>query len=200
MNYNHSKRKVNTYNLSGDYCIGYTSKGEEFYFDLEDYDKIKDYCWMINNRGYVEYSLRKNKIAKHILMHKVIMDSPDEEDVDHINGKKSRNDNRKQNLRKCSHQMNMCNYTKPKNNTSGVTGVSYDKTHNVWKSYITYQNKRINLGSFNNFYDAVKTRLLAEQKYFGEYSSQKDLYEQYGLYDESERRKLKIWQEKQEKN
>lgn len=37
-------KKYNTYDLSGEYGIGYTSKGEEFYFDLEDYDKIKDYC------------------------------------------------------------------------------------------------------------------------------------------------------------
>ena len=39
-----NKHKTNYYNLSGDYGIGYTSKGEEFIFDLEDYDKIKDYC------------------------------------------------------------------------------------------------------------------------------------------------------------
>ena len=58
--YNHTKKKYNTYDLSGDYGIGYTSKDEEFYFDLEDYDKIKDYCWRINNRGYVTCSVRKN--------------------------------------------------------------------------------------------------------------------------------------------
>src|SRR5574344_527323 len=46
------KRKYNTYDLSGEYGIGYTSKGEEFYFDLEDYDKIKDYCWCLNDQDY----------------------------------------------------------------------------------------------------------------------------------------------------
>ena len=35
------QRRCNTYDLSGTYGIGYTSKGDEFYFDLEDYDKIK---------------------------------------------------------------------------------------------------------------------------------------------------------------
>lgn len=181
INYNRTKKKYNTYNLSGEYGIGYTSKGEEFYFDLEDYDKIKDYCWMINNKGYVSCTKRENKIARHILMHKIIMNSPNNEDIDHKNGINSRNDNRKSNLRKCTHQMNMCNYSKPKNNTSGVTGVSWDNTHSVWKSYITYKNKRINLGSFHDFYDAVKTRLLAEKKYFGDYSAQKHLYEQYDI-------------------
>ena len=77
--------------------------------------------------------------------------------------------------------MNMCNYSKPKNNTSGVTGVSWDNTHMIWKAYITYKNRRINLGSFNDFNDAVKERLLAEKKYFGDYSAQKHLYKQYGV-------------------
>ena len=40
--------KKNEYNLLGDYGIGYTSKGEAFYFDLEDYNKIKNYCWFIS--------------------------------------------------------------------------------------------------------------------------------------------------------
>ena len=46
-------KKHNMYDLTRDYGIGYTSKGEEFYFDLEDYDKIKDICWYINNNNYV---------------------------------------------------------------------------------------------------------------------------------------------------
>ena len=174
-------KKYNTYDLSGEYGIGYTSKGEEFYFDLEDYDKIKDYCWMINNRGYVSCSVRKNKKAIDILMHKIIMDSPNDEDVDHINGISTRNDNRKSNLRKCTHQMNMCNYSKPKNNTSGVTGVSWDNRYSVWKAYITYRNKRINLGTYNDFKDTVKARLKKKKKYFGDYSAQQHLYEQYGI-------------------
>lgn len=172
--------------MSGEYGIGYTTKGEEFYFDLEDYEKIKNYCWLINNRGYASCTVRKNKKAKHILMHKIVMDSPSYEDVDHINGIKSRNDNRKNNLRKCTHQLNMCNYSKPKNNTSGVTGVSWDNKHSIWKAYITYQNKRINLGSFTNFDNAVKERLIAEKKYFGEYSAQQHLYTQYGIKTKGE--------------
>ena len=44
-----NKREYNKYDLSGEYGIGWTSNtNEEFYFDLEDYDKIKNYCWRIN--------------------------------------------------------------------------------------------------------------------------------------------------------
>ena len=48
-------KKYNTYDLTSfDYGIGYDNKGEEFYFDLEDYDIIKDYCWIVKNNFYVE--------------------------------------------------------------------------------------------------------------------------------------------------
>jgi hypothetical protein len=56
-------KKYNTYDLSGEYGIGYTLKGEEFYFDLEDYDLIKDYYWSINNEGYLSAS--KNTVFLH---------------------------------------------------------------------------------------------------------------------------------------
>lgn len=47
-------KRYNTYDLSGDFGKGYTSKGEEFWFDKEDYDKIKDYCWYFDKKnGYL---------------------------------------------------------------------------------------------------------------------------------------------------
>lgn len=55
-------------------------------------------------------------------------------------------------------------------NTSGVTGVYWDKTRNNWFSCIQANNKTINLGRFINFNDAVKARKEAEKIYFGEYS------------------------------
>lgn len=63
-------KKYNTYDLeSKDYGIGYTLKGEEFYFDLEDYNKIKDFCWYKDNNGYIV-----NKTNDEIiLMHRLIM-------------------------------------------------------------------------------------------------------------------------------
>lgn len=186
-----SKKKYNTYDLSKDYGIGYTSKGEEFYFDLEDYDKIKDYCWRIHNKGYVACSVKlENKTSKtDVLMHILVMDGYDENlniinkniEVDHINGRKSRNDNRKNNLRQCSHQENLYNYPISSNNKSGVTGVYYDKRYHVWKSFVSYKGQRMHLGSFYEFEEAIKARLKAEKEYYGEYSPQKHLYKQYGI-------------------
>src|SRR6185369_2984799 len=65
------KRKTNTYDLSGKYGIGFTTKDEEFYFDLEDYNKIKNYCWRIH-RGYVETSVTNNGVKTTIYLHRLI--------------------------------------------------------------------------------------------------------------------------------
>ena len=56
------------------------------------------------------------------------------------------------------------------NNTSGVTGVSFNKKRNKWVSTICINKKRIQLGGFDNFEDAILARKQAEEKYFGEYS------------------------------
>ena len=53
--YAKKRRKTNVYDLSGEYGIGWTTNtNNEFYFDLEDYELIKDYCWseLIDNKGY----------------------------------------------------------------------------------------------------------------------------------------------------
>jgi len=52
-------------------------------------------------------------------------------------------------------------------NTSGVTGVSWDRSKNKWVAYISVQKKRICLGDRDCFQDAVALREDAELKYFG---------------------------------
>ena len=75
-----ANKKYNTYDLSGEYGIGYTSNtNKEFYFDLEDYDKIKDHCWS-SNRGYIV--TKANNTTYNL--HRLIMNANDTEKVDHI--------------------------------------------------------------------------------------------------------------------
>ena len=58
-------------------------------------------------------------------------------------------------------------YSKPLHpgNKSGVNGVAYRADRNVWTPSITVNGKRINLGYFKTFEEAVKVRLEAEEKY-----------------------------------
>jgi hypothetical protein len=162
-----SKRRFNTYDLSGEYGVGYTSKGEEFYFDLEDYDLIKDYCWCSNGDGYITSKSQKNT-KECIILQRLIMDTPSEYVADHISH--NLNDNRKLNLRNSAIQENAMNKCKASNNTSGVTGVSWHKKCNQWIARIGYKNENIYLGQFDDFDEAVKVRKEAEEKYHKEYS------------------------------
>lgn len=160
-----NNKKYNTYILTGEYGIGYTVNREEFYFDLEDYDLIKNHCWNINE-GYVTTTDSNHHILQ---MHRLIMhiDNP-EIQVDHIYH--IHYDNRKEKLRIVIHSKNMMNRGLFSNNTTGVTGVSWNKRSSKWQSYIGVNNKLIHLGLFDEFEDAVFARKIAEEKYFKEYS------------------------------
>lgn len=118
-------KKYNKYDLSGEYGIGWTTNtNEEFYFDLEDYDKIKDYCWRehhpSNNYRRIETDLSGHK---KIFLHQLITGY---KLCDHKNHNTF--DNRKENLREATHRENIRNKSKSANNKSGFIGVSWDKT------------------------------------------------------------------------
>ena len=80
-------------------------------------------------------------------------------------------DNRKSNLRNSKQIDNSRNSLKPKNNTSGFKGVSYNKKTGKWEAYIGYNFKTIHLGLFTNKKDAIKARVKKEIELFKEYST-----------------------------
>ena len=53
----------------------------------------------------------------------------------------------------------------PVNNTSGTKGVSWNKQRNGWDAYINIHGKRIRLGRYAKYEDAVKERKRAEEEY-----------------------------------
>ena len=99
--------------------------------------------------------------------------------VDHRNRKK--NDNRKENLRIATKQENNRNHKVRKDNESGVSGVVWMKPNNNWSAVIYINSKTKRCGSYSNIEDAIKARLQAEAKYFGEFAPQKHLFKQYGI-------------------
>lgn len=156
---NKARKKINTYDLSGEYGIGYLFNGEFFYFDLEDYDLIKNYRWSKKERGYI-YTKQENK---YIRMHRLVMNCPDDMDIDHINHNTM--DNRKSNLRIVTKSQNHMNKTIYKNNTSGVKGISWDSRKNKWLVELQKENTKIKIGRYDDFNEAVEARLEAEYKY-----------------------------------
>lgn len=145
------------------YMVGYTTDGQEFYFDKEDLNLIKNYIWYSDN-GYVMAAPTKKKIW----MHRLIMNTQENCHVDHINSK--RNDNRRRNLRQATPQQNRWNSKPNKNSYSSLKGVSWDKRGKRFIACICVNNKKINLGSFTDKYLAARIYDEAAKKYFGEYA------------------------------
>lgn len=138
-------RKGNTYDLSGNYGVGYTNNtNTKFIFDKDDYDLISQYTWGENSVGYIVTYTRLNKQRKVILLHRLIMENTfgniDGYDIDHINH--DIKNNTKENLRITEHKDNIKNSKLRCNNTSGVTGVSYNRKSQKWEAYITVDKKR----------------------------------------------------------
>ena len=148
--------------------IIYNDKNKEVaraMIDLDDVDKVKSYRWGLITLNYV----RNTKIG---LLHRFIMNCPDDMMVDHINHNPL--DNRKSNLRIVTNQQNSMNKGLQSNNTSGYPGVYWSKTENKWYARIKVNGEIIYLGYFGNKEAAIEARKQAEIEYFGEYRNQDD--------------------------
>ena len=178
-NKSRGKRKINKYDLSGEYGIGWTSNTDnKFYFDLSDYDIIKNYCWYeyINKKtGYHSLRTRERGSRKSILMTH-LLGYPYYDHIDHNTLNCTRN-----NLRPATTKENAKNKSKHKHNTSGITGVYWDKKQQYWYARICVDYNTIHLGCFQNKNDAIYARLQAEAHYFKEFAPQKALFEKYGV-------------------
>lgn len=179
----YNKYKLNLYDEYGLYGIGYClNTNNKFYFDMDDYDKIKNYAWYESTSNTTYHIVRtydmQNKLE--IKMHQLLVGKYcDHADRNALN-------NRKYNLRIATFQENARNRSKYKNNKSGFTGVVWNQRHKKWESTIGVDYKKIYLGKFKNKQDAIRTRLEAEAKYFGEFAPQRHLFEEYGITIQNE--------------
>lgn len=172
-------RKDNVYEINledenGLYGIGYTSNNSEpFYFDMVDYEVIKEYTWHdeIDHTGY--HQLRTSSKPRN-RFHAVI----GFKGYDHID--RNPLNNRRCNLRETNIYDNATNKGMLKNNTSGVKGVQKRENGN-WRAILKYRKEKLLDKTFSNFEDAVRARLLAEKEHLGDIAPQKHLYEQYGI-------------------
>lgn len=157
-------KKENHYEFENNIGICYTRQGKSFIFDKEDYEKIKDYCWTIGNRGYPVTTIHYDKNKRQtLLLHRLLLGKNKKLDIDHINRIKT--DNRKENLRFITRSENVSN--RVLKTKTGKTGVYLSKGKYI--ATITYSKKSYYLGSFHNLDDAIKARKEAEMKYYGFY-------------------------------
>lgn len=167
------------YGLYGKYKA--SNCDEWFYFDMDDYNTIKDYCWWVSmvgtKRTYHCLCSRTKDDKKTLIMHRLLgYFDPDHNDGNSLN-------NRRYNLIIRSRSENTQNCKLRCNNTSGVCGVSWNKQRNKWEAHIRVDGKNKHLGLFINKEDAIIARLKAETKYYidGNNMANKELHKQYNI-------------------
>ena len=114
----------------------------------------------IESRGYLTVGLfgKRYKVHRIIWIHQYGYEPIQ---IDHINQIKT--DNRLNNLREVTHDVNHKNRPIQINNSSGYSGVH--KKKNRWIARIKVNQDRKYLGSFETFEDAVIAKKEAEVKY-----------------------------------
>ena len=111
--------------------------------------------------GYLTGALFGEWISAHRVVFALTLGRWPSGEIDHINGNPA--DNRPVNLRDVSHQENQRNMKRPRNNTSGTTGVIFDSTHGKWVARISANGQRNqHVGCFVSKSDAVAARKAAE--------------------------------------
>lgn len=149
-------------------CTVYTNKhGIPFQIDEDDLESVVCRSWYILgiNPGYPTSTL---KVYGHptikqrvIFLHNYLLGSaPDGLEWDHID--RDPLNNRRNNFRAVTHQVNCRNASEIKQSKSGVKGVSRDGSK--WIAYID----DIRLGRFNTVEEALLVRKIAEQEIWGE--------------------------------
>lgn len=136
--------------------------------DDEDYRSLCGYKWryFANKSGnvYVYTSLNN----RTIYMHREIMKTPPNMQVDHRNHNGF--DNRKSNLRNCTGGQNNANSIKKPNTSSRWRGICFIKTTKKWMAKIQSNKKVTYIGIFEKEKDAAMAWDKYARKLHGEFA------------------------------
>lgn len=149
------------------------TKGKSTLVDDNDYENLSGWSWFLHSGGYAvrgnyNYKTKTNVV---VMMQNQIMEPCGNLWVDHINGDKL--DNRRVNLRFCSHSQNAVNKIVSKDNTSGYKGVSYrgnEKRIKRWRAYIKQNRKQIFIGNYLTAEEAAKAYDKKAKEIYGQFA------------------------------
>ena len=142
------------------------TQGKFAIVDACDYEWLSQWKWYYGQG----YAIRAEK-RKTCAMHRVINQTPDGLDTDHINGDKL--NNRRCNLRSCTRQQNQFNKGFSANTGSKHKGVYLlicHKKYQYWIARININGERKHLGCFKMELDAALAYNEAAIKYYGEFA------------------------------
>lgn len=118
-----------------------------------------------HGNDYIQLRVEGNNFLLHRLIWFIEYGKFPKFQIDHIDGNGM--NNKIGNLRDVTTQEQCKNLSRRETNTSGVTGVTWNKNLRAWVAQISVDKKAIYLGQFNDpaFEAAVKLRKEAERKY-----------------------------------
>ena len=123
--------------------------------DDSDFNLVKEFKWdLLANgyiRGYIPYE------QKLILLHRFLLNIEKGQEIDHINRNKL--DNRRENLRICSHLQNC-------QNRNGVDNIGVRlRPSGMYQSYCYYNRKYYHVGTFSTKHEAFLKAMEYKNKY-----------------------------------
>lgn len=147
----------------------YTACGQPFVVDDEDEPLALSLAWYArrgdqDNTTYVQAAVE----GQTVCLHREILGAPDDMLVDHVN--RDGLDNRRENLRLCSHSENQYNAKRRKDNTSGYKNVRYDKINRKWVARLQVAGKPVHLGCFRTAEEANAAAIVGRLKYHGAFA------------------------------
>jgi hypothetical protein len=157
-----------------------TRAGHLFLIDAEDWPRISGFKWSVSSDGGTRMYVSTYVGKKKTYLHRMILEAPNGQTVDHRNGDPL--DNRKANLRLATHQQNMFNCGKRstykgKPTTSSFKGVSWDKSRGRYKAQIMKDRVNHYLGHFMDERSATMAYARAAQEMFGEFAYTNLIYQ-----------------------
>lgn len=144
------------------------TKGLFAIVDREDAEMLSNFKWFSSKSKNHIYALCCLSGDTKVQMHRMIMNCPDGYVIDHINGNSL--DNRKANLRICTHAEN-CRNQKKMAGSKTKKGVSYHKGNKRWRARIGVNQKQISLGCFDSEELAHAAYEAASKNIHGEYGN-----------------------------
>lgn len=158
--------------IESESCQIQLTRGYFSIVDAADYDWLTQWKWHANDsKGRLVYAERNGGVTdreRKIIMHRVITNAPKGMEVDHRDGDGL--NNRRSNLRLCTHSENMKNKSKVCNTSSQYKGVYWSRHANKWKATITLNKTAIHLGYYDKEHDACLAYNLAAVQYFGPFA------------------------------
>ena len=164
------KRTIRPIRVSGKVAFIPLTQGHVATIDAADVHLVEGWNWhAVIGRNTVYAARREMSGGKKrtIRLHRVIMDAPDDLEVDHRSGDGL--DCRRGNMRIATHAQNIHNQRLSRANTSGMKGVCWDMGSQKWRAKIKIDGKQICLGRFITPESAHDAYAEASARLHGEY-------------------------------